>query len=297
MKIRRILFPTDFFPCAERALGHALRLADTYDAELHVLHNLVWREPETLDRDQEVMALDRISAALQEFPKNNLTIHRATSMERTSAQAILHYAASHDIDLIVMGTHGRKGVKRFLLGSVAEEVVRLATCPVVTIRSDATHDGKEVARRILAPVDFSEPSLAAVARAKQLAFLNQAELFLLHAVPDIVHPGGMDAAISSIAELCPDLEKQRLAMLESFGQRAPGPDHPYQCHVIIKPVLPTIIDFIEEKEIDYVVLGTHGHTGLTHLMIGSVSERVVRLAPCPVFTVKCGFGAGEEDST
>ncbi len=143
MKIKKILFPTDFSRCANQALAHAVFLAEKYDAEIHVLHvitlfedqpNIVSdeiSETEEMIRKLEDIAEKQLNKVVDSKGSDDMNIITATKKGISAAPTILEYASENNIDLIVMGTHGRRGLGHLLLGSVAEEVVRVASLSCV----------------------------------------------------------------------------------------------------------------------------------------------------------------------
>jgi nucleotide-binding universal stress UspA family protein len=199
---------------------------------------------------------------------------------------IEEYTADHDIDLVVMGTHGRRGANRLLIGSVAEEVVRSASCPVLTIRADEKVAPGEAVRRILVPVDFSDVSNRAIQHAKELAMTYGARLDLLHVVEEIALPAayGMEPVNLVIPEVVENSERA----LADMAREEIGYEH-IVVHALTGYAVSTILDFADENDIDLMVIATHGRTGIDRVLMGSVAEKVVRRAPCPVFTVK-SFG-------
>jgi nucleotide-binding universal stress UspA family protein len=144
MKVRKLLFPTDFSDGASLALRAAVELAADNDAELILVH--VWHPPYV---GPEVMFPDVLAADLRresereldrvktEVVRHGFERVRTVFLVGTPWNEIVHYAERHAVDLIVMGTHGRSGIKRVLLGSVAERVVRHASCPVLVVREPA----------------------------------------------------------------------------------------------------------------------------------------------------------------
>jgi nucleotide-binding universal stress UspA family protein len=152
---RRILVPTDFSEPSDAALQYARMVAGKFGASLHLLH--VFESPLYLAGavSAEVYVADAaaIQAELMEQAKNNLA-ERVTAGDREryavttdivtglSASSIVKYATEQHIDLIVMGTHGRRGMSHLLLGSVAEHVVRTAPCPVLTVRHMPMHSAE-----------------------------------------------------------------------------------------------------------------------------------------------------------
>ena len=145
LQIKKILFPTDFSACAERAFAHAAYLADRHEAELHVLHvtetyqkddEVTYLMDEPVATDEEITEQLYIGAGRKGHEQDGLRVMQVQARGGSARIAILGYAEEHAIDLIVMGTHGRRGLDRLLMGSVAEAVVRRAACPVHTIRGD-----------------------------------------------------------------------------------------------------------------------------------------------------------------
>jgi nucleotide-binding universal stress UspA family protein len=193
------------------------------------------------------------------------------------------YAGTVGADLIVMGTHGRGGMAHVLLGSVAERVVRTAHCSVLTLRDRPDR----AVRQVLVPTDFSATADAALDCAFVLAARLGAGLQLLHVVDDPFLAEGM-AAEAYIAE-APTV---RTAMLRDAQARLkhrsswPGVDVTVHTEVVFGHNAKTIAEYAAMRNIDLIVMGTHGRTGVAHLLLGSVAERLVRTAPCPVLTVR-----------
>jgi nucleotide-binding universal stress UspA family protein len=181
-------------------------------------------------------------------------------------------------DLVVMGTHGRSGVSRMLLGSVTEKVVRHAPCSVMTMRADATAAGYA---KILCAVDFSDPSENAMDMA---AAMRGKEITLLHTI-EISMPYGADPFPAVYLRDMKERAEEELEREASDLHRL--------AEVPIKTVLREgraqheIIRLLEEdREFDLVVVGSHGRTGLKRALIGSVAEAVVRHARCPVLVAR-----------
>lgn len=134
-----ILIPTDGSPATEVVVDHAIDLAKTYDAALHALYVV------DADFGSEIRIVDLLDALerqgeaavdeiLEKGRAAGIESVEGTVVSGTPFRAILDYIDTHDIDLVVMGTHGRSGVDRYLLGSVTEKVVRLSEVPVLTVR-------------------------------------------------------------------------------------------------------------------------------------------------------------------
>ena len=292
LNIKHILLARDSSPSAEAALSFALTLAERTGAKLHVvfaevLHGTAF-DPEGPPAASEEEMRERTTKALEAHGAGSSTIDikHAVVRDVAAAPALLDYAAEHDIDLIVMGTHGRRGVRRFLMGSVAQEVVRLSSCPVLTVRQ---REAQAPLDSILVPIDFSEHSRKALQHAKALGALLAARLDLLHVVVDNLHPAFYGLTVQSIYDIDPDLDEKALAHLKAFYHETEGPDTEVSFAVRSGHAVHEIVQFAEEQGSGFIVMGTHGLTGLERFFLGSVTEKVVRRAPCPVFTIQ-SFG-------
>jgi len=220
---------------------------------------------------------------------SELRIVRAQRRGISPATVILDYADEQDVDLIIVGTHGRRGLRHLLLGSVAEEVVRLAERPVLTVRQGATGEWTGF-ERILVPIDYSEHSNVALSYAKELAAAEGARLHLLHvlevgAYPDFYFPVQAAQMFDT-----PELEKRALAHLRDRLERAPGPETETSLRVELGHPAQKIAEFAEEGvRADLVVIASHGRSTLQRVLLGSVAEGVIRRARTPVLIVK-SFG-------
>ncbi|MDH3267409.1 MAG: universal stress protein [Ignavibacteria bacterium] len=301
MKIKKILFPTDFSRCANQALAHAVFLAEKYDAEIHVLHvitlfedqpNIVsgeFAETEEMIRKLEDIAEKQLNKIVDSQGSDDMNIITATKRGISAAPAILEYASEKNIDLIVMGTHGRRGLGHLLLGSAAEEVVRVAACPVFTIRELKEPKPTAQINNILVPVDFSNYSKNTLAYASEIAQSYNSRLQVLHIIEETMHPAFSLSGKSSIFDLIPGIEDDCRKRTEKMVKDVVS--NKIKADIFIKGgnAASDIIKFAKEKSTDLIVIATHGLTGLEHMLLGSVTEKVVRMAHCPVFTVKA-FG-------
>lgn len=202
---------------AGQAFVQALHLADQFGAELHTLHAIVLHEADPYnpafhfpDADEIWQRLSEIASAemtglMQCYPQETpVKVHRAQERGIAAAPVILDYAQAHDIDLIVMSTHGRRGPSRFFLGSVTEEVMRSAECPVFTLRERAEMVSAKAVQVVIAPVDFSEHSRSALAFARELAQIYEAQLHIKHIIEGRHHPEYL-RAIGDVYEAQPEI--------------------------------------------------------------------------------------------
>lgn len=299
LDIDTILFPTDFSSVAEDAFAHAAHLALRSGATIHVF-NVVTPGEEGTSNPMDFLPVAPVggeaagTAPPQRMEVQTVTQERGTvpvvyaqTDSSSPEEAIVDHATEHEIDLVVMGTHGRRGMDRLLSGSVAEAVVRRAPCPVFTVLNPEDERSGPIIDRILAPVDLSEQSRLVVDHAAALAKAYEAPLDLLHVVEEATFPSayGIDPLVPSQPDV-QDRARQALETLAASLDDLPGP---LDLHVLAGHAARDIVDFAEQNAADLIVMATHGRTGLQRFLIGSVAEKVVRSAPCPVFTVK-SFG-------
>ncbi len=292
LSIRRILWPTDFSQGADQAFPHAAALASWHEAELHVLNVTEDRSKGSSNADFPVSeaTLSGLLSVEGEPPQHvdldALTLVQEQREHTSPPEAIVEYAEDLDIDLVVAGTHGRRGLQRLLIGSVAEEVLRTAPCPVLTVRTGDDTAPAWGVRNILVPTDFSDASLEALRHAKELALTYGAQITLLHAVEEVVYPSAYGVEPANLPG--PQVIDRVEDSLADLARTEIGYEHVVvQANVGYAPS--TILDYAETNEVDLVVIATHGRTGLERMLLGSVAERVVRRSPAPVFTVK-SFG-------
>lgn len=298
MEIRRILVPTDFSERAQSALPHALWMAEEYGAELHLLHAMVLHGddpgraeaafPDLDDayRQLRSWAAERMEQSAADLDRSRVEVVQAQERGIAAAPTIVEYAEDHDADVVVMATHGRRGVRRMLLGSVTEEVLRTAGCPVLTVRPDGEIGPGGPPEKILVPVDFSEHSDLALASAGSLARRFGAELDVLHVVGELGVPDPYFADAAELRALTKAARERVPEALAETVDRVLGEDVSAGSHMEVGRPPVTIAEFADEHGSDMIVVGSHGRTGMERVFLGSVAEGVVRRAPCPVLTVK-----------
>lgn len=291
LAVDRILYPTDFSPYAEQAFGHALFLARTYRAEVHVLH--VARDPgvsaELQDRvfsEQSSEAAAEMERLFSRHPVDDVRVVQSVQPGRSAAEEILRYETEHNIDLIVLGTHGHRGFKERLLGTVSEEVVRKSKAPVFAVREQERPVEPEHARRILVPVDFSPNGWLSVAHAREVASVYGAQLVLMHVVEEFVPPGVYGLDTNPMRYISDEVEMRAREEMARISNKAKSPSVEVENYIVSGHAAREIVDFAKDKDIDLIVIATHGETTIEHVFVGSVADRVIHRAPCPVFVVK-----------
>ena len=291
MLITLILCPIDFSEFSTRAYRHARSLAEHYRARLLALHVVeLWRYPYA---DYAATAGDYAKfrevlheagmEQLKEFVKKHDGIQPELAIrEGRAPDSILSFAKAQKNDLIVMGTHGRRGFDRLMLGSATDRVMREASCPVLAVcqppRDSVTADEKghyvHYLSRILLCTDFSENSERALEYAVSATEEYAAELTLMHVVEDVPRPDRVDNVIRTSTEQLDKLipaEKRKKLKVRTVVRTG----KPYQ----------RIVEYAEEAQIDLVAMGVRGAGALDRAVFGSTTYRVIQLGPCPVLAV------------
>ncbi len=299
LPIQSILHPTDFSEGAAAALEHALHLARRHEADLHLLHVVPGLGEDPIRNAFDAAVEDNVfmrqlwaeadaqmKALVEAHRDRHVSLRRVLARGPAAGPIILEYAEAEAIDVIVMGTHGRRGLRHLLLGSVAEEVVHQAACHVMTVRGqEGPADEPRPIQRILVPLDLSEHSAPLLRTAREMAGGYGAELHLLHVIQPLPFPVSAMTPLS-IYDLAPRIREEAQARLQALFEATPGPDVPALYHVVEGHPARTIVQMAAQEEADLIVIAPRGLTGVERFVLGSVAEHVVRAAACPVFVVK-----------
>jgi len=284
---RNILFATDFSAAAASAIPYVKRIAKHYEANLFALHV----HPPVVNpmTPPETWAADAAAAEARDQRHREQLINTFSGfpttvrIEEGDIQPRIKQAIDeNDIDLMVIGTRGRTGFGKLLLGSVAEEILRTVTCPVLTVgpQADLSRGSDGQIREILYATDFASESPAAAAYAVSLAEEFQARLVLLHVLPkldanDLVMASDVEASLRVL------LEKLVPAEAKDWCK----PDY----YVEVGDPADKILELARLRESDLIVLGVKQEEGVrgaaTHLPI-TTTHKVVSRATCPVLTVR-----------
>ncbi len=286
MTLRRILHPTDYSTGAARALEVAVRFAAGRRADLLILHAELPLGEDPGDPSDAGAGLDEYVASARRL-LNSLSagepplVHALQGRAFSAHDAIVEAAAERRADLIVMGTHGRRGPSRLLLGSNAERVLRQAPCQVLTVRADAAVPAGAEFRTLLVPVDFSAGSRRALDGARALSARDDADIDVLHVMeplPPMYYAAGVRTRFEVDGDLCARVHER----LESWAGDPPGVRY-----VVVEghPAV-EIARLADERQRDLIVMGSTGGTAAPWLLVGSVTERVCRMARVPVLTMR-----------
>lgn len=301
LNIQNIIVPIDFSKMSVQAVQIARQLAQRFGASIHLAHvrhlnyaaDFVAPAPPVVPFPFMTYEQDAEKAALKDLKEvaSECGVSSATCNVLSGAPAfdeICRLAQTIPADFVVMPTHGRTGLKHVFLGSTAERIVQHSSCPVLVARGNAlqANNGSRFRMKtILVPVDFSGCSREGVRYA--IAFANEfgAKIILLHATylgyvyscegTAIYDIPGMQRAARETAgrkmrELVRSVNFGTVKFQTVFTEGSPVID---------------ICSFAKKHDVDLIITSTHGFTGFTHVLIGSIAEQVVRHAPCSVLVV------------
>ena len=293
----QIICPVDFSESSVRALAYAAALARWYDAHLTVLHVVPTFESmqvrgDILEPIRVVTPMPR-ERVLEEMSRSlNLAAlsPRASSVADTGDPqvTIIDQAFSKKADLIVMGTHGRRGFKRLVLGSVTEAVLRDAPCPVLTVPPHAPAAVSEAVtfKRILCPVDFSPSALQALGFALDLARQSDGRVTLMRVVEWLEEEEPRASTHFNVPEYRRYMLEDAQARLRNVVGEESRTWVEIDDVVVFGRAYREILRAAESKPADLIVMGAQGRGGIGLTLFGSTTQQVVRGATCPVLTVR-----------
>ena len=281
--LKNILFATDFSQAADAAAPFAMQIARSYGAKVYGVHvnapeNYAALAPEAwsaMAQAAEKETREHVQCLNEQLDGVE---HEVLMGQGNIWEAISNVIKQKEIDLIVVGTRGRTGLGKALLGSVAEQILRQAPCPVLTVGPHVTLPAEKAVkmREILYATDLAAESPAAAPYAISLAQENQAHLDLLCVIEnqrtgELVHPGELkDSKLRKLHQLVP--QEAELWCVPRY---------------LVEQGIPAekILEVADRQRVDLIVLGAQPANWLvTHLNTGTV-HKVVSQAKCPVLTV------------
>jgi nucleotide-binding universal stress UspA family protein len=299
--IHRIVVGVDFDECSERAVDHAIELARALEANVAVVHSyelpMYWGFPTgaiVATADMAERIVEAAKAGLQSIAeKRKRAGVELSTVLRNGAAAEQVGAAAQELgaDLIVVGSHGRRGLSHAFLGSVAERIVRTASRPVLVVRSppEVPAQGSAVkpVRRIVVATDFSAIADHALDYAIALAGALEAGIAVVHSYGAVTYrdlPEG--SAVNATAQMMGHVEVAVQSALRSMADK--GKRAGVELSTIQRSGAPAdeVTAAATELGADLIVIGSQGRRGFSRALLGSVAERVVRTATCPVLVVR-----------
>ena len=297
VKIRRIVLPTDFSDASRQSIPYAVALAREFGADITLLYVVPTHLPAEFGHLGLVLEAKRLVAeathSLAEFRRVELPPDLEVNplvVDGGAPFQIANIAREVEADLVVLSTHGYTGLKHAWMGSTAERVVRHAPCPVLTIRCSAVpmrfpEDAPCCFNRILVPSDFSTTSDKAMIYAAALGVRCSATYRLLHVIEPPPYP---EFGYAHIPAKEAGLKSDALTRLEADGRRQFGALFTSKVEKCVRVGRASFEIVAEARELncDLIVLGTHGHSALKNLLMGSTAEEVIRHAGSPVLIVR-----------
>lgn len=299
IEIKRILCPTDFSEFSRHAIEQAIALARWYASEISVLH--VYTMPVTMatfSGDGTAFPIDRSALTgsyreefAAEMRRLIATLEPGDVPLETSVleggviDTVIGEARRLPADLIVMGTHGRSGFERLLLGSVSERVVRKAPCPVLTVPRRVS-DIPFTFKRILCPIDFSAASLDALRYALSLAQEADGRLIVVHVLEMMPAVATTDDFVLNVPEFRARYERDARERLRLAIPAAVRDYCRISEAVVTGKAYEAILDLAAKNGAELIVMGVQGRGAADLMLFGSTTQHVMRQATCPVLTIR-----------
>ena len=281
-KLRNILFATDFSEASLHALPYVAGIAGKLGSSVYLCHivepnPLVFSAPEAAPRLYEGMRDQAITKleALAHSPELKDLDPKTVVGEGAIGDALPNLIVEKKIDLIVMGTHGRTGMRRLLLGSAVEAVCRVATCPVLTVGPSLASRPATRFSRILFPTDLSDDSKRILPYLRQMGEEYQSEITVLHVMPEELVPNPDAAKLAEpirntlIQTFEPELSGSKVEFLIGFGE-----------------TVETVLRTARAKKVDLIATGIHNAFLPGVQLRSSTVYRIMAGAHCPVLTYR-----------
>ncbi|RBI59486.1 universal stress protein [halophilic archaeon] len=280
---KTILVPVDGSDSANRAAEFGAELASNYDAHLNIVHVLEGGS-ELLGDAQEAKTQGRemLDEVTELIPES--TAISTELIEGDPDEAISNYADEHDADLIVMGRHGRSGLKEHLVGTTTERVLRQTKVPVVTVPETTGRGDITGVSNLLVPTDGSENAERAAPYGADIATHVGATLHLLSVV-DVQAEAGAFSAGGVTEDFINKLKEDGREAVDQLAQHVDDSDIAVQSSVMRGVSYEAIEEYVAENDVDLIVMASEGESDIAGQSLGSVTDRVLRTVDVPVLVV------------
>jgi nucleotide-binding universal stress UspA family protein len=288
VQLKKIIVATDFSETSNLAVSYGQRLAREFSAKLFLCHvlSVTTGYGEALPDPviQRTRLMDQATERFSRWMEGQSVDWEPCVCIGSASEEITRLAEEKKVDLAICATHGRSGLRRLLLGSVTERLMRTLPCPVLVVRppSAPPPSGETKFRRILAGCDFSPDSDLAFQYALGLAQEHLSELHVVHVIEPPVYKHMQGATDASRQQLRAPLKEKLSGMIP---QDAKNWCKPVTVLLAGQP-FEELTKYAVVNEIDLIVLGLRGHGLKETLFMGSTTDRVIRQAPCPVLSVR-----------
>ncbi|MFZ7113511.1 MAG: universal stress protein [Desulfatiglandales bacterium] len=297
INIQKILCTTDFSPFSNFAVSYSLALTREFEAKLSICHVIdlttagMYGEAFWAFEEQQERIRERALRELEEFIGPQSVDWEPLITSGHPADEITRLSQENAVDLVVSATHGRSGLKRFIIGSVTGRLMRTLPCPLLVVQSKEEAlkpplGGELRMKRILVGCDFSDDSGLAFQYGVSLAQEFQAELHLVHVIEPSAYRDLVKPNSSSIEELRETIRASLSEKLENML-----PEEAFSWCTVKTALLSgqphqELIEYAQLNEMDLIVLGIRGHSMVESLIIGSTTDRVTSRSPAPVLCVR-----------
>ncbi len=297
VKLKNIICTTDFSDFSNQTLPYGIGLAKEFGAKLYVCHVIdlpstpsIYGEAYLAPEAQQVQLVNKAQEQLKQLigekPVNWVPL---VTIGHT-VDEISRMVEEKDADIVISATHGRSGLKRFILGSVTERLMQTLSCPLLVVRSPEhgfiNAQSEEIRlHRILVGCDFSPDSNMAFQYGLSLAQEFQSELYLVHVIGRHAYEDMLVSETPTIESPLQDLHTQVEGKLMSMVPEDARNWCTPKTDLLTGQPSEELIDYAVLFDIDLIVLGVRGHSLKEKLLVGSTTDRVVRQAPCPVLSV------------
>jgi len=316
-QVDHILVPLDLHDNAEPVVAWAALIARTFHSSLTLFHVNEIIEPlkhHPISQSEPILGKtadleawrntyqQSVQTAFTRLTQQHCSDLSVTTemVEGRASSKILDYLTAQPAQLIVMGTHGRPWYQRVVIGSTAETVLRSSSCPTLIVPNTKDTGSFPRLKTLLLPTDFSVSGMVSEEWTLQLA--DNKEIILLHAIEnpllDLYDPDKAEIDVRRIMEESrehPPRSAQPFwdhahqvahAKLSTLRQQFLGVHAQVELSIREGPAVEDILRTVERRAVDLIVMSTHGRSGVRRLLLGSVTEKILRLAPCPVLAVR-----------
>lgn len=280
-QLQKILVPVDINSEYQKQIEVAVKLADIFKSEIILMYVV---PADDLNEDVKDIIIRSVTETLHEIRKiflsNYIKVKDTVISFGNIVETIIQKGDLERVNLIFLGARNKKINEKYHLGVISEQIIQKSEVPVCVIKPD----GKNLVTNILCPVDFSEPSGRALNNAILLAKKFEAALHILTVYEPILSVSGwihVDLDEENAKRL-ERVQKEMLAFISQFDLEGVN----YKIEVETGNIEELILTNIDSHHIDLLIMGTHGRTGLSHFIMGSVTKKVTREMPCSFITMK-----------
>jgi len=295
-QINAILCATDFSDFAKDVVAYGTTLAKEFSAKLYICHVVdltaiaSYGETVTGPIEYQDRFLGYAKREIERLVSDNSVEYEPVVTFGNASEEIARLSKDHSADLVITATHGRSGLKRFFLGSVAARLMKILSCPLLILKGTAagsidSEHKRFPYKRILVGCDFSKDSIHAFNCTLSLAQEFESELHLVH----VIEPSGYKDLFELASEPQEKLKKELFDMVEKkLNSMVPDDALSWitlKTKLMVGKPYEEIVRYAEMNDIDLIAVGTRGQGMVEELLVGSTTDRVVRRAPCPVLSL------------